>query len=194
MQNIFLLLFQRTLTSKFPRDQSDGILWAFIRDLVCSLGFDGKSDFDDTTASSDRNSVVNAFVKFGASVSDATTGDESRLTATWEDEQSSGKNTKPEISISIITDTTTTTTKLSDPSASVKKPVDKKPVSEGMFVSPLGLNFDQVSIFKLNGNPSPSTSKYTGISPDISVTKDIMPEISVTTESQEKPKMTEAST
>lgn len=31
----FVIIFQTTLTSKFPRDQSDGILWGFIREMVC---------------------------------------------------------------------------------------------------------------------------------------------------------------
>jgi hypothetical protein len=31
---LFVIIFQTTLTSKFPRDQSDGILWGFIREMV----------------------------------------------------------------------------------------------------------------------------------------------------------------
>ncbi|CAG2057327.1 unnamed protein product, partial [Timema podura] len=35
---------QTTLTSKFPRDQSDGILWSFIQELVCPGGGGGGSE------------------------------------------------------------------------------------------------------------------------------------------------------
>nr|CAD7455237.1 unnamed protein product [Timema tahoe] len=186
-----------TLTSKFPRDQSDGILWSFIQELVCPGGGGGGSEnrpFNpteipstvNTTPSLDRVSLLVPNVPMIKTTANNTSNNNSI---------SVGNNTSNNINIATTSTITATgglvigsdiasalfaTGKFPSPSSLMGLTADPARGILGttgltmgnMFIPPVGFKFDNISVLKplsnSNANPIPSTSKSsTNISSEI---------------------------
>nr|CAD7201045.1 unnamed protein product [Timema douglasi] len=184
-----------TLTSKFPRDQSDGILWSFVQELVCPGGGGSENrPFNpteipstvNTTPSLDRVSLLVPNVPMIKTTANSTSNNNSI---------SVGNNTSNNINIATTSTITTTsglvigsdiasalfaTGKFPSPSSLMGLTADPSRGILGttgltmgnMFIPPVGFKFDNISVLKplsnSNANPIPSTSKSsTNISSEI---------------------------
>nr|CAD7257219.1 unnamed protein product [Timema shepardi] len=184
-----------TLTSKFPRDQSDGILWSFVQELVCPGGGGSENrPFNpteipstvNTTPSLDRVSLLVPNVPMIKTTANSTSNNNSI---------SVGNNTSNNINIATTSTITTTsglvigsdiasalfaTGKFPSPSSLMGLTADPTRGILGttgltmgnMFIPPVGFKFDNISVLKplsnSNANPIPSTSKSsTNISSEI---------------------------
>nr|CAD7572964.1 unnamed protein product [Timema californicum] len=187
--------FVTTLTSKFPRDQSDGILWSFVQELVCPGGGGSENrPFNpteipstvNTTPSLDRVSLLVPNVPMIKTTANSTSNNNSI---------SVGNNTSNNINIATTSTITTTsglvigsdiasalfaTGKFPSPSSLMGLTADPTRGILGttgltmgnMFIPPVGFKFDNISVLKplsnSNANPIPSTSKSsTNISSEI---------------------------
>ncbi|KAK7872098.1 hypothetical protein R5R35_005178 [Gryllus longicercus] len=173
----YLEKLKTTLTSKFPRDQSDGILWGFIRDLVCpeAGGSDdhasllAKTFTIDTPAPAVSSSPsaldrVNLLVPTIPLPSNMKTSNSNSIAGSISATLSSNLLMGSDIANALFaTGKFPSPTSLMGLTSEASRSILGASNLTNMFMSPMGFKMDSVSILKpistVNAAPLPSTSK-----------------------------------
>ncbi|GLG95109.1 Uncharacterized protein GBIM_02152 [Gryllus bimaculatus] len=173
----YLEKLKTTLTSKFPRDQSDGILWGFIRDLVCpeAGGSDdhasllAKAFTIDTPAPAVSSSPstldrVNLLVPTIPLPSNMKTSNSNSIAGSISATLSSNLLMGSDIANALFaTGKFPSPTSLMGLTSEASRSILGASNLSNMFMSPMGFKMDSVSILKpistVNAAPLPSTSK-----------------------------------
>jgi hypothetical protein len=155
--------FQTTLTSKFPRDQSDGVLWGFICEMVCrgsSSTDNGNRVFSQpdipvsVTATSSPLDRVNLLVPniVPSSIKPLNTNNTSTTSTNVSPSVTMGMGPTGGLMMgSDIANALFAAGKFPSPSSLMGLPADPGRASlamGNMFLSPIGFKMDQISILK----------------------------------------------
>ncbi|XP_067002459.2 MPN domain-containing protein isoform X2 [Anabrus simplex] len=174
----YLDKLKTTLSSKFPRDQSDGILWGFIRDLVCQAA--GAAPPTPAAAPENGTAVGNRIFSAPDPPTSMNTNSSSAMDRvnllvpnipmpTSTTPMKPNNNSPSSILGSDIANALFATGKFPSPSSlmgltpeSARSMLTANNLSN-MFMPPMGFKMDSISILKplgsANSNPLPSTSK-----------------------------------
>jgi hypothetical protein len=180
---ILFIVFQTTLTSKFPRDQSDGILWGFIREMVCpgsSSTENGNNIFSPPEipvaistmpAPLERISLLVPSVVPSSMkpVNSNSTGSTSTSTSP---SVTAGMGPAGLMMGSDIASALFATGKFPSPSSLMGLAADPGRAMSNMFISPVGFKMDQISILKpvsasTASTPTTSTSSCNNTSSSV---------------------------